>query len=95
MAATERLVIDLPAELVAGLRDSVRSGAFGSESAVVEALLRTWYGRHEVAEPDTEALRALVAEGIADVAAGRFSDAEEVYARVRARIEAVAKSPSR
>ena len=77
MATIERLEIDLPSDLVAGLRQSVRSGAFASESEAIETL------------------RAFVAEGIADADAGRVVDAEEVYARVRARIEAIAANKAR
>jgi antitoxin ParD1/3/4 len=90
MRTTERLVVNLPSDLVAGLRASVRSGAFASESEAVEVLLRTWYGDEGVEEPDIETLRAFVAEGIADADAGRMSDAEEVYARVLARIDDLA-----
>jgi Arc/MetJ-type ribon-helix-helix transcriptional regulator len=88
MATTERLVIELPSDLVAGLRNSIQSGAFVSESEAIEALLRTWYGNDEVEEPDIETLRALVAEGIADADAGHVHHAEDVYTRVRARIAA-------
>jgi antitoxin ParD1/3/4 len=88
MSATERLVIDLPADLVEGLRDSIKSGAFASESEAIEKLLRPWYGHdYQIDEPDIETLRACVAEGIAD--AGRLSEAEDVYARLRAHIEAL------
>ena len=95
MAATERLVVDLSSDLVTAVRDAVQTGAFASESAVLEAILRAWYGDDAAAEPDIETLRAFVAEGIADADAGRVSDAEEVYARVRARIEAVASDKKR
>ena len=95
MATTERLVIELPSDLMAGLRESIRTGAFASESEAIEMLLRTWYGPQGSEEPDIETLRAFVAEGIADADAGRVSDAEEVYARVRERIEAVAAKKSR
>jgi antitoxin ParD1/3/4 len=95
MSATERLVIDLPADLVEGLRDSIKSGAFASESEAIEKLLRPWYGHdYPLDEPDIEALRACVAEGIADADAGRISDAEDVYARLRAHIKAIAASKS-
>ena len=67
MSKTERLAVDLPAHLLAGLRESVRSGAFASESEAIEVLLRTWYGETGTKEPDLEALRAFVAEGLADV----------------------------
>lgn len=92
MGTLERLVVDLPSDLVEGLRDSVRSGAFASESEAIAALLRPWYGHGGVEEPDIKALRAFVAEGIADADAGRVSDAEDVYARLRARIEATTAS---
>jgi antitoxin ParD1/3/4 len=90
MRTTERLILDLPSGLVAGLRDSVRSGAFASESEAVEVLLRTWYSDESVTEPDVETLRAFVAEGLDDVKAGRVSPADEVYGRVLARIDEIA-----
>ena len=92
MGTIERLTIELPSHLVEGLRNAVKSGEFASESAAIEAFLRPWYGDEGIDEPDIETLRAFVAEGIADADAGRVSDAEDVYARVRARIEAVAAS---
>jgi antitoxin ParD1/3/4 len=93
MSKTERLAVDLPAHLLTGLRESVRSGAFASESEALEVLLRTWYGEEGTKEPDLEALRAFVAEGLAD--AGRSADAEEVYGRVLARIDELAASKAR
>jgi antitoxin ParD1/3/4 len=95
MSKTERLAVDLPAHLLAGLRESVRSGAFASESEAIEVLLRTWYGEAGTKEPDLEALRAFVAEGLADVDAGRSADAEEVYGRVLARIDELVTAKAR
>jgi antitoxin ParD1/3/4 len=90
MSTTERLVVDLPSDLVAGLRESIRSGAFTSESEAIETLLRTWYGADGIEEPDIETLRAFVAEGLAEADAGRLIDADEVHAELRARIKAIA-----
>jgi antitoxin ParD1/3/4 len=95
MGTMERITIELPSHLVDGLRDSVKTGAFASESAAIEALLRPWYGHEKIDEPDIETLRAFVAEGIADVEAGRVSDAESVYDRVRTRIAEIVAAKSR
>ena len=90
MGTTERLVVDLPAELVDGLRDSVRAGDFSSESEALEAMLRVFLSRDGVEEPDIETLRAFVAEGIAEADAGKLIPAEEVFADLRARFKAIA-----
>ena len=95
MGTTERLVVDLPADLVAAVRQEVQSGAFATESEVLEAILRVWHSEQEIEEPDIETLRAFVAEGIADADAGRLVPAEEVYARLRARIKAIAASKAK
>jgi antitoxin ParD1/3/4 len=86
---TERLVVDLPSELVEGLRDSIKSGAFSSESQAIEVLLRSWYGPDEIGKPDIETLRAFVAEGLAEADAGHLLDADTVHSELRARIKAI------
>ncbi len=95
MAKIERLTIDLPSHLVAGLRESVRTGAYPSESAAIEELLAHWYGPEGTNEPPIALLRAFVAEGLADDDAGRVSDAEKVYERVLARIDDLAASKAK
>jgi len=89
MGTTERLVLDLPSHLVAGLRASVQSGAYPSESAAIEEMLTAWYGPEGTREPPTELLRAFVAEGLADVEAGRVVDADEAFDELEARYEAM------
>jgi Arc/MetJ-type ribon-helix-helix transcriptional regulator len=86
---TERLVVDLPSDLVEDLRVSIKAGAFASESDAIEVLLRSWYGPDEIGEPDIETLRAFVAEGIAEADAGHLIDADTVHAELRARIKAI------
>jgi len=88
MTATERLTVELPSELVAALRGAVKSGAFSSESEVLEAILWAWHSDDTAQEPDFETLRAFVAEGIADADAGRFVDANEMFGRLLARYNA-------
>jgi len=89
MSKIERLTIELPEHLVAGLRESVRSGAFASESAAIEELLLAWYGPEGAKEPPIAQLRAFIAEGLAEVEAGRGLDAEEVFDELEARYEAM------
>jgi antitoxin ParD1/3/4 len=89
MGTTERLVVDLPSHLVTGLRESVRSGAYASESAAIEELLIAWYGPEGTKEPPIELLRAFVAEGIADLDAGQGMNAGEVFDELEARYEAM------
>jgi antitoxin ParD1/3/4 len=89
MGTTERLVVDLPSELVALLRNAVRSGAFASESEVLETLLRAWRGESGIEEEDLETIRAFVAEGVADVAAGRVTEADAVFDRLEDRYQAM------
>ena len=88
MGTTEQLLICLPGDLAEAVRDAVQSGAFASESDVIEAVLRAWHGEDGVEEPDIETLRAFVAEGIADADAGRFVDADKMFERLRARYQA-------
>jgi hypothetical protein len=74
----------------------MREGDFASEGEVIEAiLLARRHANGEAEEPDIETLRAFVAEGIAASDAGHVSAADDVYARVRARIEAAAASKAK
>jgi len=84
MGTKERLVVDLPSELVEAIRGEVKAGGFSSESEVIQAVLEAWRSEG-VIEPDIETLRAFVAEGATDADAARFADADEMFARLRSR----------
>jgi Arc/MetJ-type ribon-helix-helix transcriptional regulator len=88
MGTTERLIVDLPSDLVATLREAVERGDFGSESEAVSAILRVWHGDGE-ADDDIEQIRARVAEGLVEADAGELIEADEVHAELRARIRSV------
>jgi len=90
MSSTERLVVELPSDLAQALRHAVRKGPFASESELLTSLLRTWQGNDDLSNEELEEIRAAVAEGLADVEAGRVVPADEVHAELRARIESVA-----
>jgi Arc/MetJ-type ribon-helix-helix transcriptional regulator len=89
MGTTERLVMDLPSELVIVLREAVERGDFGSESEAVCAILWLWHGHGDL-EEDVAELREIVAEGMAEIDAGEFFEADQVHAELRAQIEAIA-----
>jgi Arc/MetJ-type ribon-helix-helix transcriptional regulator len=89
MGTTERLVLDLPSDLVAILRQAVKRGDFGSESEALSAVLRAWQDEGDIDE-DIEKIRARVAEGLAEAEAGEIIGADEVHAELRAQIKVIA-----
>jgi Arc/MetJ-type ribon-helix-helix transcriptional regulator len=88
METTERLVLDLPSDLVAILRDAVQRGQCGSESEALSAILRVLQDDRGIDE-DVDKIRARVAEGLAEADAGEVIGADEVHAELRAQIKAV------
>jgi antitoxin ParD1/3/4 len=95
MSDTEQLTVELPADLIARLRESVRAGAFASESEALKALLRAWYDDEDIEKSDVETLRALIAEGLADIEAGHGEDMDVVFDRVLVRIDAVSAAKTK
>jgi antitoxin ParD1/3/4 len=82
MANVEKLSIALTPDMVSELRAAVADGDYGSVSEVVRDALRDWRLRRKVATLETEELRRLVQDGIDS---GPGLDADEVFARLRAR----------
>ena len=82
MANVEKLSIALTSDMVAEVRAAVEQGDYGSVSEVVRDALRDWRLRRRIEGLETEELRRLVWEGINS---GASLDAEEVFARLRAR----------
>jgi predicted transcriptional regulator len=75
---TAALPLHLPPDLDAAVARAVADGSHPSPQAVIEAALRDWQRR-------TEALRAALDEGLADLAVGRTEpfDVEAVLAAAR------------
>lgn len=65
------LNISLPMELEARVRAHVASGLYGSASEVIREALRLFEAYHSVQQSSLAALRADIAQGMADVNAGR------------------------
>jgi Arc/MetJ-type ribon-helix-helix transcriptional regulator len=89
METTERLVVELPSDLVAMLRQAVERGDFSSERDALSSILRAWHDDDEI-DREIEAIRANVAEGLAEAASGEFIEADDLHAELRAHIKAIA-----
>jgi antitoxin ParD1/3/4 len=82
MANVEKLSIAVTPDMAAELRAAVDGGDYGSVSEVVRDALRDWRLRRRIETVETEELRRLVREGMDS---GPGLDADEVFARLRAR----------
>jgi Arc/MetJ-type ribon-helix-helix transcriptional regulator len=89
MGTTERLVLDLPSEIVAVLREAVRRGDFHSESEALSAIVRAFGGDIDF-EEDIAEIRTHIAEAMAESDADEVISANEVHAELRAKIKAIA-----
>lgn len=66
--------ISLTAEIAAFVEREMRSGRYASASEVVRESLRLLERERALEEEELTLTRAAVAEGLADMEAGRFSD---------------------
>jgi antitoxin ParD1/3/4 len=82
MANVEKLSVALTPDMAAEVRAAVEGGDYGSVSEVVRDALRNWSLRRKIETLETEDLRRLIQEGIDS---GPSLDAQEVFARLRAR----------
>jgi len=68
------MTITVTADMAAQLRGAIEGGAYASSSEIIRDALRDWAYKRELREKHLEAIRALVEEGDADIAAGRVRD---------------------
>ena len=80
---------DLGKTLETYVQDLVKEGRYGSKSEVLREGIRLIQER----ETQQEALKALIMRGIADIDAGRTTPAEDVFANLKEKYEAMAKKP--
>ena len=85
MADIERITVTLPAEMAAVVKSAVESGDYASTSEVVRSALRDWKLKRALQLEELQALRADLAAGLADVAAGRVQsfDPDSIIERGR------------
>jgi antitoxin ParD1/3/4 len=79
--------VSLTPELEQMIQEKVASGLYASASEVVREALRIMRTRDEARQQKLEELRRDIAEGLADLDAGRVYDADEVFAEIRADLE--------
>lgn len=87
MPKTEKISVEVSAELAGTVREAVDRGEYASASAVVEDALHEWEVNRRIEAIGVDELRRLVAEGDAS---GPGIDADVVFARLRARYRAMA-----
>ena len=90
------LNISLTVELASFVEREIASGYYATVSEVVQDALQVLIREQELESEKLAALKAAVAEGLADAEAGRFSDrsVEELAAEVLARTQAIVTPPS-
>lgn len=86
------LNVSLPPELENRVREHVASGLYGSASEVIREALRLFEAYQSVQAASLTALRADIAQGMADLDAGRVGDVDmnAIKARGRAALKAKA-----
>lgn len=84
------LNVSLPMELEARVREHVASGLYGSASEVIREALRLFEAYQSVQQSSLAALRADIAQGLADVKAGRVEPMD--MAAIKAHGRALKKS---
>ena len=86
------LNVSLPAELEHRVREHVASGLYGSASEVIREALRLFEAYQTVQASSLATLRSDIAQGLADVQAGRVGtiDMNAIKAQGRAALQAKA-----
>ena len=86
MANVEKVSIALTPEMLAEVREVVKSGEYASSSEVVREALRDWKLRRSLQQKEIEELRRLWNQGL-DSGQGRFADMAEIKAEAKRRLE--------
>ncbi len=91
MSDIERITVTVTAEMARAVKSAVTAGDYATSSEIIREALRDWRHKRTLRAQQLAELRADIAEGLDDIAAGRVSDfdanqiIEEGKARLRAR----------
>jgi antitoxin ParD1/3/4 len=89
MSNVDKISIALPREMIESIKEAVDSGDYATTSEVIRDAVREWHYKRAVAVYGLDELRRLVQEG-AD--SGPSVDANDVFARIKAKYGRLAKS---
>ena len=87
MGKVEKISVGLPSDTIGAVREAVTSGEYASTSEVIREALRDWQLKRKLAHLEVDEMRRLIQDG-AD--SGPGIDADAVFARLRAKYEAMA-----
>lgn len=88
----KRYQIELSQESDAFLRSRIEAGEYASADEIVAAALKLMQSRMEESVETREKLQAMVADGLADIEAGRVVEGSVAMAELRQRIDERAAS---
>lgn len=82
MSNIEHITVAVPVELATIIKHAVESGDYASSSEVFHDAIRDWKYKRELQQQEVQQIRAGVAQGFTDLAAGHTKPSEEVFARL-------------
>ncbi len=85
------LNVSLPPELESRVREHVASGLYSSASEVIREALRLFETYHDVQAANLVSLKADIAQGVADISAGRVRELDMNEIKQRGRLELKAR----
>ena len=87
------LNVSLPPELENRVRQHVESGLYSSASEVIREALRLFEAYHSVQAANLASLKADIAQGVADIEAGRVRELDMNEIKQRGRATLAARRP--
>lgn len=89
MPSIEKISIALPSEMVAHLREAVKSGEYASSSEVVRDALREWTQKRSLHQQGLKELRRVWKQAVKDETSGVAP--KEVLSRLEKKYKAMSK----
>ena len=90
----ERLTVTMPADMVAVIKNAVADGGYASTSEVIREAMRDWKAKHSLQVQELASLKADIARGLADLAAGKTNAFDPARIIKRGRKLLAKRSPS-